>query len=67
MTAAAVASPVDVLQEQIDAKRREIHSDQYSISVGEIANLYKDGELDIHPEFQRFYRWSPEQKSRFIE
>ena len=67
MTAVAVASPVDILQEQIDAKRREIHSDQYSISVGEIANLYKDGELDIHPEFQRFYRWSPEQKSRFIE
>jgi hypothetical protein len=67
MTAAAVSSPVDILQEQIDAKRREIHSDQYSISVGEIANLYRDGELDIHPEFQRFYRWSPEQKSRFIE
>ncbi|TVS09811.1 MAG: DUF262 domain-containing protein [Planctomycetaceae bacterium] len=37
------------------------------MSVGEIANLYRDGELDIHPEFQRFYRWSPEQKSRFIE
>jgi hypothetical protein len=57
----------DELQEQIDAKRSEIHSDQYSISIGEIANMYKDGEMDIHPEFQRIYRWTDEQKSRFIE
>jgi hypothetical protein len=55
------------LQDQIDAKRAEIHADQYSISVGEIANMYRDGDVDIHPEFQRFYRWSDEQKSRFIE
>jgi hypothetical protein len=58
---------IDVLQEQIDAKRKEIHSDQYAISVGELANMYKDEELDIHPEFQRFFRWTPEQKSRFVE
>lgn len=55
------------LQAQIDAKRSEIHSDQYSISVGELASMYRDGELDIHPEFQRYYRWSDEQKSKFIE
>jgi len=58
---------VDQLQRQIDEKRSEIHSDQYSISIGEIANLYRDQELDIHPEFQRFYRWTDEQKSRFVE
>lgn len=55
------------LQKEIDARRSEIHSDQYSISIGEIANMYRDGELDIHPEFQRYYRWTDEQKSRFIE
>ncbi|HEY2355598.1 MAG TPA: DUF262 domain-containing protein [Gaiellaceae bacterium] len=37
------------------------------MSVGELLNLYRDGELDIHPEFQRFFRWTPAQKSRFIE
>lgn len=37
------------------------------MSIGELANLYRDGELDIHPEFQRFFRWTPRQKSRFIE
>jgi uncharacterized protein with ParB-like and HNH nuclease domain len=37
------------------------------MSIGELINLYRDRELDIHPEFQRFFRWSDEQKSRFIE
>jgi len=62
-----VAKSMNELQAQIDEKRKEIHSDQYSMSIGELANMYKDGELDVHPEFQRFFRWSPEQKSRFVE
>jgi hypothetical protein len=37
------------------------------MSIGEWINLYSANELDIHPEFQRFYRWKPSQKSRFIE
>ncbi len=37
------------------------------MSIGELINLYEDDELDIHPEFQRFFRWTPEQKSRLIE
>ena len=57
----------DALQNEIDERRKKIHSDQYPISIGELANLYRDGELDVHPEFQRFFRWSDEQKSRFIE
>jgi Protein of unknown function DUF262 len=66
-TTTTIPAQSDLLQEQIDAKRTQIHSDQYSISIGELANLYRDGELDIHPEFQRFYRWEDEQKSRFVE
>jgi len=37
------------------------------MSIGELINLYEDGELEIHPEFQRVYRWSDEQKSKLIE
>ncbi|NNC15232.1 DUF262 domain-containing protein [Corallococcus praedator] len=37
------------------------------MSIGELVSMYRDGELDLHPEFQRFFRWTPEQKSRFIE
>ena len=37
------------------------------MSFGELMNLYQSDELDIHPEFQRFFRWKIEQKSRLIE
>ena len=46
------------LQEEITKKTKEFRTDSYSMSIGEIANLYKDGELIIDPEFQRFFRWS---------
>lgn len=55
------------LQAEIDQHRKEIHTDGYPMSLGEILNLYRDGELEIHPEFQRFFRWTPKQKSRWIE
>lgn len=55
------------LQDEIDAARSEIRTDGYSVSIGEWISLYESDELDIHPEFQRFFRWRPEQKSRLIE
>jgi len=55
------------LQEEIDKTRQEIRTDGYSMSIGEWISLYKDNEIDIHPEFQRFFRWSDHQKSTFIE
>ena len=55
------------LKEEISAKRKEIVVDAYPMSIGEMMNLYKDDELDVHPEFQRFFRWDDEQKTRLIE
>lgn len=52
---------------QVEEKRKEIHTDAYPMSIGEVINLYSDGDLDIHPEFQRIYRWTEVQKSRLIE
>ncbi len=37
------------------------------MSIGELINLYRDGEIDIHPEFQRVFRWSEYQKTKLIE
>lgn len=37
------------------------------MSIGELVNLYKDGDLEINPAFQRFFRWSETQKVRLIE
>jgi hypothetical protein len=55
------------LQEEIDKARAEIRTDGYSVSIGEWISIYEKEELDIHPEFQRFFRWSTRQKSRLIE
>ena len=45
------------LKEEISEKRKEMVVDSYPMSIGEVMNLYKENELDVHPEFQRFYRW----------
>lgn len=55
------------LIEEINAKSKEVSTDKYSMSIGEIISMYKDGDLDIHPEFQRFFRWTVAQKTRLIE
>lgn len=55
------------LQEEIESKSKEIKTDGYPMSIGELINLYKEDELEIHPEFQRVFRWSNNQKTKFIE
>jgi hypothetical protein len=37
------------------------------MSLGEIISMYERQELDVQPAFQRFFRWTPFQRSRLIE
>jgi Protein of unknown function DUF262 len=62
-----VSERTDNLQIEIDKKRQEIRQDNYSMSIGEWISLYQQGEVEIHPEFQRFFRWNEYQKTRLIE
>jgi hypothetical protein len=55
------------LEDQIASRAKEIHTDGYPMSIGEVLSLYADGDIDIHPEFQRIFRWDDDQKSRLIE
>ncbi|MCY7979828.1 DUF262 domain-containing protein [Bacillus inaquosorum] len=55
------------LEKEIEASINEIKTDSYSMSIGEVANLYKEGDLDIFPEYQRYFRWGINQKSDLIE
>ena len=55
------------LEEQIATHSKNVQTQSYSMSVNELLSMYRDGELELHPEFQRFFRWTPEQKSRLIE
>lgn len=62
-----IEEQLDTLQSEIDQKRQEIRSDYYSMSIGELISLYEQKEIEIHPEFQRFFRWSEYQKTKLIE
>jgi hypothetical protein len=55
------------LQDEILRESSQIRTDSYPMSIGELINLYRDEELDVHPEFQRVYRWTDSQKTRLIE
>ena len=58
---------MDTLQVQIDKAARTIDTDSYSVSVGELMSMYESDEIDVHPEFQRAFRWEIGQKSTLIE
>ncbi len=55
------------LRDQIDEKIGEIRTDTLDISFGEMMSLYEANEFIIQPDYQRLFRWSPEQQSRLME
>ncbi|MBK5346999.1 MULTISPECIES: DUF262 domain-containing protein [Bacillus] len=55
------------LENEIAASINEIKTDAYRMSIGEIANLYNEGDIEIFPEYQRYFRWNINQKSDLIE
>lgn len=55
------------LQSEIDKMRKRIKTDNYPMSIGELANLYRDGDLNINPIYQRLFRWDIAQQSALIE
>ncbi|WP_344295136.1 DUF262 domain-containing protein [Streptomyces synnematoformans] len=55
------------LQDEIIERSREIHTDRYSMSINEALSMYLNNDLEVHPEFQRIFRWHIKQQSRLIE
>lgn len=56
-----------IVEEVITSKRNTLKTDRLDMSFGELMNLYQDGDLFITPEYQRVFRWSDFQQTRFIE
>jgi len=56
-----------MLDDELKQWRPAIRTDGYAISLGELINLYRDGDLIIQPAFQRLFRWELDQQSKFIE
>lgn len=55
------------IHEEVESSRQNIRSDGYTMSIGEVVNLYRDKEIQIRPEYQRLFRWPIEKQSRLIE
>ena len=56
-----------MLENEIEDTKRLVKTDAYQMSIGEIVNMYRDGELIINPDFQRIFRWEIGQKSKLVE
>lgn len=57
----------DKLVKEVESKRTYFKTDSYPMSIGELYNLYEQGEIIIKPEYQRLFRWTQGQKVRLIE
>ena len=56
-----------MLDEEIEVAQRNVRTDAYQMSIGEVVSMYENGEITIAPEFQRLFRWEIGQKSKLIE
>lgn len=58
---------MSTLDEIISTKRNSLKTDRLDMSFGELMSLFEGGDLFITPEYQRVFRWSNFQQTRFIE
>jgi len=58
---------MDNIKQIIDERVRELKITSLDISFNELADMYRDSELKIEPEYQRTFRWDIGKQSRFIE
>lgn len=57
----------ETLMDELSKERKNIKTDSYDMSIGELISLYQDGDLKLNPAYQRLYRWDQDHKVRFIE
>lgn len=60
-------SAAEAVERELQGARQSVATDGYPMSIGELTNMYRDGELLIEPQFQRLFRWDDAQKSKLIE
>lgn len=61
------AARIDKLEQDILQQSNLLRTERLDLSFGELLSMYENGEIVINPSFQRLFRWSEEQKTRFIE
>jgi 2-hydroxy-3-keto-5-methylthiopentenyl-1-phosphate phosphatase len=56
-----------LVEREVEKTKNSLSTDRLDMSFGEIMSMYEREEIIIDPEFQRLFRWSNEQQTRFIE
>jgi len=51
----------------LDTARKDVKTESYPMSIGELVGMYEKDEIILRPEYQRYFRWTHEQKSKLIE
>lgn len=62
-----MSEQIELLKKQIDDLSYDIYVDAYPMSLGELVSLYNDGDINLKAEYQRVFKWSDEQRTKFIE
>jgi hypothetical protein len=62
-----VVGSVASLISQVDLQLQSVHTQSLDISFNELADMVREEELDISPDYQRLFQWSEGARSRFIE
>jgi uncharacterized protein with ParB-like and HNH nuclease domain len=55
------------MSQQLNELKRNVDFSSYDISVKELISMFKEGLIDIAPEYQRQFRWEEDRQSSFIE
>ncbi len=56
-----------LLENLLDDVKKNVKTDAYPMSIGEIQSMYEREEIILRPQYQRYFRWTSEQKSKLIE
>ena len=52
---------------EVSSQRHEVVVESYTQMWSELLNQYKVNDVEIDPQYQRGFRWSLEQQTRYIE
>src|ERR1700685_2794267 len=55
------------LLQAVQRQVKQIQTSSLDLSFNELLDMYSNDELQIDPNYQRSFRWSPGKESRFIE
>jgi hypothetical protein len=62
-----VAQDLALLEDQLNVERRKVDVATHNFSVRELVRMISESELNVAPDYQRKFRWTPAAESAFIE